>query len=329
MTRRLALLIGLLVISVTSVWLIGPSGARPSAGETFTPPNAAQRSAAVGSLRGASSIERASFDAASKAFSPIPMPEGSDWLANHFEIGQTFEQYCRSGPNRPSPKRSTIYILPIGGLEESHGIQLDEIVRYANAFFDMPVKELPAVGDQGLPITERRNAGRRQFLAPDILNWLGPRVPSDAYCLLAVTMTDLYPDPDWNFVFGLASLRDRVGVYSFARYDPRSNDQPWDQSSRAIMMRRSCHVLAHEAGHMFGIKHCVHFHCLMNGANHLDEADSQPSFLCPVCLRKLHWATDCDLEERYRKLKSFSEDVGWAEESKWWTERLQRIRVVD
>mgnify|MGYP000107882883 CR=1 FL=1 len=36
----------------------------------------------------------------------------------------------------------------------------------------------------------------------------------------AVTMTDLYPSEDWNFVFGQASLRNRVGAYSFARYDP-------------------------------------------------------------------------------------------------------------
>jgi archaemetzincin len=33
-------------------------------------------------------------------------------------------------------------------------------------------------------------------------------------------MEDLYPDPAWNFVFGQASLRERVEVFSFARYDP-------------------------------------------------------------------------------------------------------------
>jgi archaemetzincin len=33
-------------------------------------------------------------------------------------------------------------------------------------------------------------------------------------------MEDLYPEPSWNFVFGQASLNERVGVYSFARYGP-------------------------------------------------------------------------------------------------------------
>ena len=34
-------------------------------------------------------------------------------------------------------------------------------------------------------------------------------------------MTDLYPRDEWNYVFGLASIRERTGVFSFARYDNR------------------------------------------------------------------------------------------------------------
>jgi archaemetzincin len=45
-----------------------------------------------------------------------------------------------------------------------------------------------------------------------------------AFCLNAVTMEDLYPDPQWNFVFGEASLPDRTGVFSFARYNPMFYD---------------------------------------------------------------------------------------------------------
>jgi hypothetical protein len=59
-------------------------------------------------------------------------------------------------------------------------------------------------------------------------------------------MTDLYPDPGWNFVFGQASPRDRVGIHSFARYDPRFDSQASTADSRKLMLRRSCKVLAHE-----------------------------------------------------------------------------------
>jgi archaemetzincin len=65
------------------------------------------------------------------------------------------------------------------------------------------------------PITSRR-----QILTRDVLRWLQGRLSKDAFCLLGITMEDLYSDPSWNFVFGEASFRERVGVYSFARYDP-------------------------------------------------------------------------------------------------------------
>jgi len=63
--------------------------------------------------------------------------------------------------------------------------------------------------------------GRVLVLTRDVLALLSQLLPPDAFCLLGITPRDLYPDPSWNFVFGEASLKDRVGVYSFARYDPR------------------------------------------------------------------------------------------------------------
>jgi archaemetzincin len=30
-------------------------------------------------------------------------------------------------------------------------------------------------------------------------------------------------------------------------------------------------VLTHETGHLFGLAHCVYFHCVMNGSNHLQK----------------------------------------------------------
>ena len=39
-----------------------------------------------------------------------------------------------------------------------------------------------------------------------ILDKAIPLLPKDAYCLLVVTMYDIYPKPEWNFVFGLADL---------------------------------------------------------------------------------------------------------------------------
>jgi len=143
--------------------------------------------------------------------------------------------------------------------------------------------------------------------------------------MLAITMEDLYPDPKWNFVFGQASLRDRVGVYSFARYDPGFYGEDESKDRAALMLRRSCKVLAHETAHMFGIHHCTFFACLMNGSNHLEESDARPIDLCPVDLRKLHHSVGFDVVERYRRLHDFCRTNQFEHEARWFEQRLARV----
>jgi archaemetzincin len=142
-------------------------------------------------------------------------------------------------------------------------------------------------------------------------------------------MTDLYPDSNWNFVFGQASPHDRVGVYSFARYDPRFYGQEAAADSRKLVLRRSCKVLAHETGHMFGIDHCVWYRCLMNGSNHLEESDARPLHLCPVDLRKLQWSIGFNAVERYRRLRDFHRQAGFEDEAQWLDRRLRHLAPHD
>jgi archaemetzincin len=121
----------------------------------------------------------------------------------------------------------------------------------------MEIEVLPSVDLTQSAITVRRNPHTRntQLLTADILTLLRRRLPEDGYALLGITMEDLYPEPSWNFVFGQASLRHRVGVYSFARYDPRFYQGTAPEDGRALLLGRSCKVLAHEMAHMFGIRH--------------------------------------------------------------------------
>jgi len=59
-----------------------------------------------------------------------------------------------------------------------------------------------------------------QYNASKILDSTLKLVPEDAYCMLTVTMHDIYPKASWNFVFGIANWTARTGVFSFKRYDP-------------------------------------------------------------------------------------------------------------
>jgi archaemetzincin len=138
-------------------------------------------------------------------------------------------------------------------------------------------------------------------------------------------MEDLYPDPSWNFVFGQASHQQRVGVFSFARYDPVFYGEKRSKDYQALLLRRCLKVLVHETAHMFSLAHCPYFRCAMNGSNHLQEIDARPLFLCPVCLRKLQFIIGFDIVNRYQKLLHFYDKIGFEHEAEWLSKRLQWI----
>src|SRR5262249_60987573 len=75
---------------------------------------------------------------------------------------------------------------------------------------------------------------------------LEPDVPEDALGYLALTARDLWPGKGWNFVFGQANLRRRVGVWSIHR-----NGWPGQgEAEFRLCLRRTPETAAHEAGHV-------------------------------------------------------------------------------
>ena len=292
----------------------------------FKVPDAAAREAAIGDTRLLDSAVQRTYSSSSEFFEPIDKPRGSDWLANHREPGQTFVQFLRSRRNRPDKKRKVIYLQPVGEFGKD-APSLDALQKYSTAYFQMEVKMLEPITAESLEAKKRINSGtgKEQILAGDVMEGIKKKLPKDAYCMLAITMIDLYPQESWNFVFGMASLSERVGVFSFARYDPEFYGQERDEGSKALALRRSAKVLVHETGHMFGIRHCIHFNCIMNGSNHLEETDNRPMHLCPVCLRKLQNSIQFDPAKRYRQLDQRYGDMDFKDEADWVKRRMKAI----
>lgn len=290
----------------------------------FTPPTSVERTAALGDVSGLPALLRCALEPR-QDFEPIPVPGPNDWLANHPEPGQTFDQYVRSQPNRPDEQRRKIYLQRIGDSDRLGFPALADLARFTAAFFALEAETLPSIDLIQVDATIRSNpaSGHLQLLATDIMRLLRTRLPADAFALIGITMVDLYPDPRWNFVFGQASLRDRIGVYSFARYDPEFYGEA--PATGNLLLRRSCKVLAHETAHMFGILHCIWYRCLINGSNHLAESHARPLHLCPVDLRKLQWNIGFDIMERYRHLLRFHAEAGFDDEVRWLERRIRSI----
>ncbi len=259
---------------------------------------------------------------------PVPKPRKGDWLAQHKEPGQTFDAFVKGKYNRPTRDRQNLVIVPVGPFRPGDSPPLAALKEYTEAFFQLPVVLRPAVDPKNHKFKTRinRGSGKPQFLVEDLMQLLRRRMQPTTYAAAAVTMTDLYPSEDWNFVFGQAYLRDRVGTYSFARYDPAFYGEKRGAGYRELLLRRAVRVLNHETGHMFGLWHCIYYACTMNGSNHLAEDDRTPAHLCPVCLRKLFHAIRFDVEKRYEDLKRFYKKYDLHKEHRWVQKRLAYIR---
>jgi archaemetzincin len=292
----------------------------------FKAPDKKSRDRAIGPTGKLSVTMQRALDPAD--FLPMNEPGPNDWLANHEEFGQTFEEYVQDGFVTPDKQRRKIYLLPIGEFTKGKSPSKRELRIFTEAYFSLPVVLLDPVPVEGRKFTTRKNpyTHNRQILAGDVLNYLRMKLPDDAFCILGITMEDLYPEDDWNFVFGMASLYRRVGVFSFARYDPAFYGEERGKDYLKVLLKRSCKVLAHETAHMFSLHHCIFFQCLVNGTNHLQESDSRPLHLCPVCLRKLHHNIGFDVVKRYRNLLDFYKRAGLTSESEWTAARIARLQ---
>lgn len=273
---------------------------------------------ALGGCQRGSELERWAFDP--RAFEPLPSPAEGDWLAEHTEPGQSVGQFLASQPNRPEPARRTIAVQPLGSLADFKGPTLGTQQEFLRLYFGLPVLILPTLEPSVLPVRQRTRAGKQQLCADDVLDALEKRARADAYCCIGVTNIDLYPDDNWNFVFGLANLRERVGVFSLARYDDAFFGEP--PTAGSLVTERTFKVLSHEVSHMFGIQHCTAHACIMNGANSQAELDRTPSHACAVCLEKLHRVIGFPLVERYRNLQAFYAAQGLSAEAAWLNARL-------
>lgn len=254
----------------------------------------------------------AGLDALKALARPKGAPGPHDWLAQHDEPGQTLKEWQRGDPVKVTASLKALYVVRIGEVTPAQKRILELTREFLALHFQVPVYELAPIEPSEIPKEATRLnpiSEELQFNSEWILeNLLPPKRPKDGVALMALTATDLWPGPGWNFVFGQASTTQRVGVWSIARHG-----DPETQGKLALL--RTLKVAAHEAGHMFTLHHCIAFECLMNGGNHLGETDHGPLEPCPVCLAKQREATGAELHKRYAALKEFFTREGLSDEA--------------
>ncbi|MFB6454973.1 archaemetzincin [Chitinophaga sp. Hz27] len=235
---------------------------------------------------------------------PLQAPQRGEWLYKHKENGQSLKEYKAAHPIKASSERSVIYLLPVGTFTPLQKEIIAATRSYNETFFQLKTVVLPAISDTMPPIAQRLYGedNHPQLLASYILDSvIKTKKPKDAIVLLAISAKDLYPQSSWNYVFGLASYSEQVGISSIYRLQ----NQQLDSSNYTVCLRRLLIISTHEIGHMFSMHHCIHAKCTMNGTNGLEETDRTPARLCAVCQQKLAMAVVYSNEQRLQQLITF------------------------
>jgi archaemetzincin len=288
--------------------------------------------AALGSLGDLGPADRLAFTD-TRGFAPLPAPRPREWRAIRSEPAQSVDDFLANEPRARMPPRDALALMPLGRFPfdvlegpEFVGLvrtpPLADLAAFVAAFFAtrttvLPISDFPA---DELPWREIR--GHRQYEAPTLLHRTAAGVPEDAHGMIVLVNVDLFAWSEQEFAFGFTLDRERLAVVGFSRYDPSFFGGERPEDLEAVILARSLRVLVHEIGHVFGLAHCLHFRCVMNGVAHLGEVDALPLHLCPVCLRKLQLVTGLDPRENYRALAPIAERLGLAAERQWLHRRL-------
>ena len=250
----------------------------------------------------------------------MPYPEKESWLARVPERGQNLKQFLTSQFRNPVvSSRRVLYLREIDWpylrcqvarlVSEDELAYMDQVQSMMSslsqfalcmrAFLRMETFQLlPLQVDLDL-VTTRKSGNRLQFRTSDLQKLLvesGDSVPGDdCYALIGICALDLYANDHNAGLLGEATLDERVALCSMYRVYLNS------ELSLERMHRNAYSLVIHETLHM-GMRHCIHFLCVLNGGF------PHPLILCPPCLQKLHHHLPMSPAEhitRYRDLLEF------------------------
>lgn len=243
------------------------------------------------------------FTSISKNDKPLGVSKPGDWLYSHLEKGQSLQDFQNSNPIKPSASNNIIYLKPIGDFTKVQRQQIEVTSAYLQLFFQLKTVVLKENASPIIPANARRIGPEHheQLFAPYLRDSIvATEKPKDGIAIMGITAKDLYPDPKWNYVFGLATYHEGVAVTSIYRLQRKVEESKLDKS-----LIRLLKISSHEIGHIFGLQHCIEAQCVMNGTNSLTETDKSILRLCSNCQLKLNSSLKYDNEKRLKEIVSF------------------------
>ncbi len=150
---------------------------------------------------------------------PFDRQNYQQWKAQYEiqKIGHPIRMRRRSMIIQPLSYYSTTYSISTVEYEV-----LKRLQDFCHAYFlGMDV----SIGDpidilklKGITTRVHTETGREQILINDLMKYLKKYKLNKVYCVVGITIVDLYPGQEWNFTLGHASLTEGVAMCSFGRH---------------------------------------------------------------------------------------------------------------
>lgn len=96
------------------------------------------------------------------------------------------------------------------------------------------------------------------------------------------TSVDLYL-PIFTYVFGLAQMGGRIAIISTHRLKNQYYGLPADDD---LLKERLLKETVHEIGHLFNLRHCPNYRCVMTSSTSTDDLDVKSDQYCFNCASK-------------------------------------------
>lgn len=233
-----------------------------------------------------------------KYYNKFDPPEKFDWQYIMREKHQSIYKYISGKITTINKTRNKIYIQPLiyNKKLQDYELLLEYITIFFQLeaiFFQLEAILLDPINIDTITSKKRIIENINQYSAIEIRKVLQKLLPSDAFCLIALTDVDLY-STGYNFVFGEASYDDRVGVLSYLRFDKifmdklivkdlstikrKINTENNKKKEKLIellglckrelklngkLINRLLKLITHEILHMFSIEYCIKYNCNM------------------------------------------------------------------
>ncbi len=150
--------------------------------------------------------------------------------------------------------------------------KIDSIKEKISAIFNTNVSVL----EERIDINSFYDGSRVQYNAAGIID--SRTIIKNKKCLIIV-MHDIFI-PIFTFVFGLAKLNGNTAVISTHHLRNRYYGLPENEN---LLMERIIKEAVHEIGHLFGLRHCIQYNCVMVNSTSAEEIDIKNADFCPSC----------------------------------------------